>query len=82
MTFKKGDRVRVTTKLVELPNRDLLQHVGLDRHPHAGKTGVILDFDGLFIAKPNGPTAHIKIDAGFADAGNIMIVSVKYLETP
>ena len=48
-------------------------------HPHAGKTGVILEIMGLFLELQR-PRAQVRIDPGFPDAGNIMVVSLSCLE--
>jgi hypothetical protein len=45
-------------------------------HPHAGKTGVVLEVMSLF----DPPKAQVKIDPGFEMAGNIMVVSLSSLE--
>lgn len=60
-----GDRVRV------LPTKP-----DGNPHPHAGKTGRLLELMLLF-----GPArAQVKIDQGCEHAGNIMVVSVDSLE--
>lgn len=54
---------------------------GRTPHPHAGKTGVVVDLMGVYLTGPNwAPRAQVKIDPGQPEAGNIMIVSLKCLE--
>jgi hypothetical protein len=70
MIIKVGDRVRVGP---EKPNGE--------PHPQAGKTGVVRELMGVLLTGPGWPPrAQVTIDAGFPDAGNIMIVSVVCLE--
>ena len=54
---------------------------GKTPHPHAGKTGVVTQLMGVYLTGPNwSPRAQVRIDAGFPDEGNIMIVSIACLE--
>ena len=68
--MKVGDHVRVTTKLSR----------PFGKHPHAGKTGIIIELIGVHLTGPFWPRAMVKIDVGHPDAGNTMVVSLKYLE--
>jgi hypothetical protein len=79
---KVGDHVRVTTKLVELPNKVTPDDGDeLQLHPQAGKTGVITELLGVRLTGSDWkPRAMVRIDAGQQDAGNIMIVSLQFLE--
>lgn len=66
MIPKKNDRVRVLpTKPDGTP------------HPHAGKTGRVLEVMGLVLGPPR---VQVKIDDGLMHAGNIMIVSLGSIE--
>ena len=45
-----------------------------DPHPHAGKTGIITEFMGLYIPTPTGiPSAMIKVDPGIEPQGFISV---------
>jgi hypothetical protein len=78
----KGDHVRVTTKLVELHGKvEPDDGDTLRPHPHAGKTGIITELLGVRLTGPGWkPRAMVRIDVGQEDAGNFMVVSLKYLE--
>jgi hypothetical protein len=88
--MKTGDHVRVTTKPIPiaelgqpLPERASEGNTveTTAPHPHAGKTGIITELLGVRLTGPGWPPrAMIRIDVGYKDAGNIMIVSLKYLE--
>lgn len=68
--FKVGDHVRVLPKK---PN-------GED-HPMAGTEGVVRETLGVLLTGPGwAARAMVTIDAGFEQAGNIMIVGFGSLE--
>lgn len=70
MKFEVGSHIRVLPKK---PN-------GED-HPHAGKTGVITELLGVFVTGPGwAARAMVKIDAGFPEAGNFMVVGFGSME--
>jgi hypothetical protein len=70
VSFKKGTRVRIGPLK---PNGEA--------HPHAGKTGVVIELMGVFLSGPDWPPrAQVKLDGDQPQGGHIAIVSLVCLE--
>jgi hypothetical protein len=79
--MKVGDHVRVTTKMSYPSDEGSYSSRPFGKHPHAGKTGIITELLGVRLTGPDWPPrAMVKIDAGQPEAGNFMVVSLKFLE--
>lgn len=54
---------------------------GKTPHPHAGKTGAVIELMGVYLTGPDwNPRAQVRIDQGQEQAGNVMVVSLTCLE--
>jgi len=67
-TLRVGGRCRVTEEFIHIMNTT---------HPHAGKTGTILEFLGVRLRGPDWPErALVRLD----DGTGIATISLQYLE--
>lgn len=68
LTMKVGGNVRVIQEFIPIMNSN---------HPHAGKTGMIIDFKNIRQRGPDWPaSAMVRLD----DGTGIAIISLQYLE--
>jgi hypothetical protein len=68
VTLKVGGRCRVTEEFIPIMNRN---------HPHAGKTGKVIEFLGVRLRGPDWPArAMVRLD----DGSGIATISLQYLE--